>query len=128
SPVGRSTRRFMAYALDIAKPGLVFLKDTWRILSCLPEHETYKKLEAQKVRNIAQCIVGQDVALSLGTLDSRFHDTQTGIYVGEPWNKGTRSLRPFRHYRLVLEYIKRGLSGFRNVRELVIVIRDAFIG
>ncbi|TFK70658.1 hypothetical protein BDN72DRAFT_856746 [Pluteus cervinus] len=128
SPVGRSTRRFMAYALDIAKPGLVFLKDTWRILSCLPEHETYKKLEAQKVRNIAQCIVGQDVTLSLGTLDSRFHDTQTGIYVDEPWNKGSNSFQPFRHYRLVLEYIKHGLSGFRNVRELVIVIRDAFIG
>ncbi|TFK62769.1 hypothetical protein BDN72DRAFT_803862, partial [Pluteus cervinus] len=117
----------MAYALDIAKPGLVFLKDTWRILSSPPEHETYKKLEAQKVRNIAQCIIGQDVGLGLGTLDSRFHETQTGVYVNEPWNNGSHSLRPFRHYQLVLEYIKLGLSGFRNVRELVILIRDAFI-
>src|SRR5271154_3156231 len=53
SPTGRSTRTFKALCMQTKK--IVFLKDTWRVISnrLLPEHEVYRKLADAQVPHVA---------------------------------------------------------------------------
>ncbi|TFK62768.1 hypothetical protein BDN72DRAFT_827188 [Pluteus cervinus] len=102
--------------------------NTWQS----PGHLTYEKFRGKNVRNIAQCIVGQDVTTSLDSSNITAHDTKVSLYFKRHRKQckdkdGTRSLRTFRHYHLVLEYIDSTITGFTSLRELVSVIRDAFI-
>ena len=53
SPTGRSTRTFKALCMQTKK--IVFLKDTWRVISdgLLPEDQIYAKLAEVQVPHVA---------------------------------------------------------------------------
>ena len=102
---------------------IVFLKDTWRVISdgLLPEDQIYAKLAEAQVPHVA-------------TLEA-FHNvdeqvTRTHEFQSESWVRfeGTRRFRMFQHYRLVLCEFARSIQLFTNVRELVQAFRDALEG
>jgi hypothetical protein len=102
---------------------IVFLKDTWRVLSprLLPEHEIYGKLAEAKVPHVATLEAHNDV---------EGHVTKTSELQWESWVKfeGNRRFRKFQHYRLVLQEYARPIQLFRNIRELIQAFRDALEG
>ncbi|KAG5332065.1 hypothetical protein C0989_007265 [Termitomyces sp. Mn162] len=124
SPIGRSTRCLKAYWLKTN--GLVLLKDTWRVVSptLKPEHEIYEKLHKKQVPNIPQAHLGADI----GKENDGLHTTQTKRCLKDVEKTLDISLRTFRHYRIVLEYLPYSLEDFKNTREMTIVFRDASIG
>ena len=121
SPTGRSTRTFLA--LHLQTGNVVFLKDTWRVLSqgLIPEHEIYDKLKAANVSNVASVLTYQDI-------DG--HVTKTSNFEQAPWLKssGTQRFRKFQHYRLVLHQVARPIESFPNTKVLAQVILDALEG
>ena len=121
SPTGRSTRTF--HALHLQTGNIVFLKDTWRVISpgLIPEHEVYDKLKAANVPNVASVLTYKDI-------DG--HVTRTLNFEQAPWlkSRGTRRFRKFQHYRLVLHQVARPLESFLNTKVLVRVILDALEG
>ncbi|KAG6835598.1 hypothetical protein H0H93_016636, partial [Arthromyces matolae] len=124
SPIGRSTRCVSAYCPE--KKILVLLKDTWRVVSptLKPEHEIYKKLHDHNVKNIPKVYGGADIG-NVGRPDN--HLTKTKAYLSYVPSSPDISLRTLCHYRIVLQYIEFELPKFRNVKELIIVVRDASI-
>ena len=121
SPTGRSTRTFKALCMQTKK--VVFLKDTWRVISdgLLPEDEIYTKLANAEVPYVATVTAFDNVP---------GHLTRTHEFQSESWVKfeGARRLRRFQHYRLVLSQFARSIQLFKNVRELVQALRDALEG
>ncbi|KAF8506297.1 hypothetical protein BU17DRAFT_57756 [Hysterangium stoloniferum] len=113
SPLGRSTRVFMAYCVETGK--LVLLKDdTWRVVSPSqsPEHMIYEELKKHRVRNICTCKEGSDVLDQV----TRTQDTSMARHLSSP-------LRRLQHYRLVLNEIGRSLADFKNTKEMVTAVR-----
>ncbi|TFK66286.1 hypothetical protein BDN72DRAFT_899991 [Pluteus cervinus] len=120
SPLGRATRCFRAY--DLKKKKSHILKDSWRIYtrSRKPEHKIYDKLRRKKVPHIPKVEIGGDLDPS-----GRTHQTITQNYDREPWSKAKNRLRTFRHYRIVLQRLHGHLSSCRNIKDVVIAVRDA---
>jgi len=121
SPTGRSTRTFKALCMWTRK--IVFLKDTWRVMSpgLLAEHEIYGKLAEARVPHVATLEAFTDV---------HGQATRTDKFQQETWVKssGPRRLRKFQHYRLVLKEFARPIQLFQDVKELVQAFRDALEG
>ena len=121
SPTGRSTRTFKA--LHMQTGNIVFLKDTWRVVSpgLIPEHAVYNKLADKNVPHVATVLAYQDLP---------GHVTRTADYENAPWVRltGTGRFRKFQHYRLVLREVANPIQSFRNTKELVQVFRDALKG
>jgi hypothetical protein len=121
SPTGRSTRTFKALCMQTKR--IVFLKDTWRIMSTglVPEHEVYKKLAGAQIPHIASLEAFHDI-------DGQV--TQIDEFQWKPWVKflGPRRFRKFQHYRLVLQEFARPIQSFQNIRELIQVFWDALEG
>ncbi|KNZ77510.1 hypothetical protein J132_05258 [Termitomyces sp. J132] len=124
SPIGRSTRCLKAYWLKTN--GLVLLKDTWRVVSptLKSEHEIYEQLHKKQVPNIPQAHLGADI----GKENDGLHTTQTKRCLKDVEKTLEISLRTFRHYRIVLEYLPYSLEDFENTREMTIVFRESSIG
>ncbi|KAI0057013.1 hypothetical protein BV25DRAFT_1831656 [Artomyces pyxidatus] len=124
SLLGRSTRGMVAF--DMTSKRKVFLKDTWRIDSpdFAPEGETYKILQAAKVKNIAKFIGACDVS----DTESGEHATLTQVYARMPWACKTQDMVRYRHYRLMLETIGKPVWTFKSSYQLFSVVWDAIEG
>ncbi|KAL6308013.1 hypothetical protein BKA93DRAFT_31339 [Sparassis latifolia] len=113
SLTGRATRGYVAY--DMATQRLAFLKDTWRADSdkVKPEREVYERLYQKGVRErIATLICGGDVGESVQkTRTQEFNARIMGRI----------------HYRIVVKDVGRPLEDYADVREMILVVRDAVI-
>ncbi|KAL6310484.1 hypothetical protein BKA93DRAFT_907084, partial [Sparassis latifolia] len=113
SLTGRATRGYVAY--DLATQRLAFLKDTWRADSdkVKPEREVYERLYQKGVRErIATLICGGDVGDST-------QKTRTQEYNARIMGRI--------HYRIVVKEVGRPLEDYTDVREMILVVRDAII-
>ncbi|EEB91247.1 hypothetical protein MPER_10427, partial [Moniliophthora perniciosa FA553] len=113
SLTGRSTRGIVVY--DIQNRKVAYLKDTWRVCGTEyevdKEGETYRKLNAARVRNVPTILAYGDVG------NDQWHRTQTDIFA----RRGPRplgQLRGHRHSRLVLKEVGRDLTSFETVAEV----------
>ncbi|KAI0057010.1 hypothetical protein BV25DRAFT_1920543 [Artomyces pyxidatus] len=124
SLLGRSTRGMVAF--DMMSKWKVFLKDTWRIDSpdFAPEGETYKILQAAKVKNIAKFIGACDVS----DTESGEHATLTQVYARMPWACKTQDMVRYRHYRLMLETIGEPIWTFKSSYQLISAVWDTIEG
>lgn len=113
-PVGRGTRCFAAY--DPVTQAVVFLKDTWRVDTYIPEHETYAKLYDGNVPNIP-------TVLAAGDVEGRWQSCGPELECNEK-----SRLRRHIHYRLVLRELGKPLGKFSSTHELVSAVLDAFRG
>lgn len=138
SEFSRSTRCFKAYNLDM-KPGEKrrgIYKDSWRIVdeSGMNEFERYQKLRRAGVKNIPTVWCGEDVLGKQSTLTRRmvdealYHKTRTQDYRGAGWMVKVLSLNPYRHYRQFVEELEGTLTACRNLKDVVIALRDASQG
>ncbi|KAF8889853.1 hypothetical protein BD779DRAFT_1519293 [Infundibulicybe gibba] len=126
SPTGRSTRSFLAYCVET--DAIVWLKDTWRIISpaYTAEHLIYQKLHKHNVPYVSPCKEGGD--LGVGEMGFGRHQTITHVYQRKSWARPLpRPLRTLRHYRLVLQDVGRDCTRFHTVKQFVKVIRDASV-
>ncbi|KAI0057012.1 hypothetical protein BV25DRAFT_1920545 [Artomyces pyxidatus] len=124
SLLGRSTRGMVAF--DMTSKQKVFLKDTWRIDSpeFAQEGETYKILQAAKVKNIARFIGACDVSDAEGVA----HATLTQVYARMPWACETDYVIGYRHYRLMLDTVGVPIWTFESSYQLISAVWDAIEG
>ncbi|THU98068.1 hypothetical protein K435DRAFT_753274 [Dendrothele bispora CBS 962.96] len=118
SVTGRATRVFRVWDPRMKK--VVALKDCWRVKSSsiLPEGQVYAILKENDVRNIPTCLRAGDV--DPGCLYQR---TQT-----QDVSSSAQTARSHIHYRIVLEEVCIGnITGFKDTKELVSVLRDSLI-
>jgi hypothetical protein len=132
---GRCTFGYIAY--DVTTSKLVYLKDFWR--TDLPriqkEGDVYRKLHDTDVPNIPALGPAGDVPLlpdHAGTFPLAVQRTKTQDYLkgfgrGE-WCSGQPYVKPYVHYRLVLETLGQPLNTFKSTRQLCEAIRDAIVG
>lgn len=142
SPFGTASRGVVAIALDKEEQrrGTVcFVKDGWRDLRRLSEHEIYNKLHAAGVRNIADILCGGD--WNVLQLDDEGDEIPNGrdlsatighIYASKPWVRRAEEkkvkLRRLQKNVIVLKVIGLPLSAFRKAYELVGGLADAMEG
>jgi hypothetical protein len=123
APIGRGTRACPAY--DPVKQCVVFFKDSWRInfSGIHPEGETYAKLNAANVGNVATCLACGDVPCwpEQETQTKKLSFCDWACHVSIP-------IIPHTHYRLVLDLVGNKLTEFTSSRELVQAVRDALVG
>lgn len=84
-----------------------------------PEGEIYARLHKHSVPNIPSCSQAGYVGNELYHA-SRTHEFDTRC--------GYSALKPYRHYRLVLDTIGRPLETFNRSHELVKAVYDALLG
>ncbi|KAH8100095.1 hypothetical protein BXZ70DRAFT_205562 [Cristinia sonorae] len=117
SPVGRSTKGYIAFDLDTQK--FRFLKDSWRTDSpgVHPEMEVYEKLSSASPRipHIASVCCGGDLPDHLGVKQVTRTQEHVPVY------------HPRIHTRIVLNEVGIPLKEYINSRELCSVVTDAFI-
>ncbi|OJT13844.1 hypothetical protein TRAPUB_9614 [Trametes pubescens] len=140
SPVGRATRTY--WAVDSAAKKVVFLKDSWRQASDVPEGSVMKDLRSRKVPNIPPVEYEDDVPSLFVERDAEDdviyiddngrQTTQTQQFLDAPWLCGSK--KDFRavvfrrtRYRLVLEFAGYPLTKFRGTTELLHGAYDAFM-
>ncbi|KAF8125081.1 hypothetical protein EV363DRAFT_1351495 [Boletus edulis] len=101
---------------------LVYMKDTWRFLSDLPdvdmrpEHEIYEILRHHKTPNIPELVVGGDVEGGR---------TRTQEFVDAPWLCVKPRISPYQHYRLLHGIVGRPLFKYECTKQLVAAVFDA---
>ncbi|KAH9914767.1 uncharacterized protein BXZ73DRAFT_54683, partial [Epithele typhae] len=116
---GPSRRIFIAYCEDDDE--LRTVKDYWRLDSDDPiplEHDTYARLALHKVRNVPECVCGEDV--------------RTGGPDGDPqrtatldrWGPNPKA-NTLVHYRIVLKQVYKPLLNFGDFRSLCGYLVDA---
>ncbi|THH26779.1 hypothetical protein EUX98_g7406 [Antrodiella citrinella] len=121
SPVGRSTRAYLA--LSLSTNGLVFVKDYWRPAEPdrVSESDIYIALMDNKVPHLAKVLIAGDVP-------ENGEYTQTALT--QDWSSKPKmcltgnELRKYRHIRIVQEMLF-PLSSAQNSKELVKAIRNA---
>ena len=133
---GRCTFGYIAY--DVATSKLVYLKDFWRtdLPKIQKEGDVYRKLRDANVPNIPALGPAGDVPLSpdhASTFPLAVQRTKTQDYINDPgsrgeWCPGRPRVKPYVHYRLVLETLGQPLNTFKSTRQLCEVIRDAIVG
>ncbi|GJJ15905.1 hypothetical protein Clacol_010183 [Clathrus columnatus] len=117
SPLGRSTRTFIAYSTS--HQCNIFLKDSWRLDSQTPEHKIYNTLHAQNVPCLPTVLAGSDI-FDQTTI------TQDVLSENPIWMKvQPKPLRKHRHHRLILKEIATPLHLFSSTKILVSAIYDA---
>ncbi len=123
SPCGRATRGYIAW--DLVQEKLVFLKDTWRVVSpgSLSEREAYEQLKGHGVPHLPTVIAAADVM----DLTGNYQRTLTQDFAGHSWCRPHDSLRLLVHHRVVQE-LALPLSMVRNSKQLVKAIRNALVG
>ncbi len=123
SPCGRATRGYIAW--DLVQEKLVFLKDTWRVVSpgSLSESEAYERLEGHGVPHLPTVIAAADVMDPTGI----YQRTLTQDFAAHAWCRPHDSLRLLVHHRVIQE-LALPLSMVRNSKQLVKAIRDALVG
>ena len=105
--------------------GIIYMKDTWRFLSDLPdvevmaEHEIYEILHHHKTPNIPEHVAGGDVEGG---------KTRTQEFVGAVWLCVKPRISPFQHYRLIHGIVGRVLFKFECTKQLVTAVLDALKG
>ena len=103
----------------------IYMKDTWRFLSDLPnvevmaEHEIYEILHKHKTPNIPEHVAGGDVEGGR---------TRTQEFVDAAWLCVKPRISPFQHYWLVHRIVGRVLFKFECTKQLVTAILDALKG
>ncbi|KAF8447201.1 hypothetical protein L210DRAFT_3641170 [Boletus edulis BED1] len=101
---------------------LIYMKDTWRFLSDLPdveikaEHEIYKILHDHQTPNIPKLVAGGDVEGGR---------TQTRELVNAPWLCVNPRISLYQHYRLVHGIVGRPLFKFECTKQLLTAVFDA---
>ena len=101
--------------------GIIYMKDTWRFLSDMPdvevmaEHEIYEILHRHKTPNIPKHVAGGD---------SEGGKTRTQEFVGAVKPR----ISPFQYYRLIHGIVGRVLFKFECTKQLVTVVLDALKG
>ena len=106
-------------------PRVIYMKDTWRFLSDLPdvevkaEHEIYAILHAHGTPNIPEHVAGGDVDGGR---------TQTQDFLDAPWLCVKPRIPPHQHYRLVHRIVGRALFKFECTKQLVTAVFDALKG
>ncbi|THH15272.1 hypothetical protein EUX98_g9490, partial [Antrodiella citrinella] len=125
SPVGRSTRAYLA--LDLKMKKLVFVKDYWRPAEPdrVPEPDIYAALKKANVPHLPVVLLAGDVPDSTKTA---VQTTLTQDWSTKPGVCLTGlALRQYRHIRIVQELLY-PLSTVKNSQELVksIGIQEAF--
>ncbi|KAF8554515.1 hypothetical protein OG21DRAFT_1394048, partial [Imleria badia] len=100
----------------------IYMKDTWRFLSDLPdvemkaEHEIYAILHEHGTPNIPEHVAGGDVDGGR---------TQAQDLVDAPWLCVKPRISPYQHYRLVHRIVGRPLFKFECTKQLVTAVFDA---
>ena len=130
--IGRATFGYIAF--DIERGNLVYLKDFWRVdhPEIQKEGDVYRELLEAEVRNIAKLGHAGDVRSTID--DSEVHAsvvvqrTRAQDYLNHSWCPGGLMVKPYVHYRLVLETVGMPLNRFKSTRQLCKVIRDAIVG
>ncbi|KAH8100105.1 hypothetical protein BXZ70DRAFT_206066 [Cristinia sonorae] len=117
SPVGRSTKGYIAFDLDTQK--FRFLKDSWRTDSpgVHPEMEVYERLSSASPRipHIASVCCGGDLPDHLGVKQVTRTQEHVPVY------------HPRIHTRIVLNEVGIPLKEYINSHELCYVVTGAFI-
>ncbi|KAF8548211.1 hypothetical protein OG21DRAFT_789751, partial [Imleria badia] len=105
-----------------SEPRVIYMKDTWRFLSDLPdvdvmaEHEIYAILHDHGTPNIPEHVAGGDVGGGR---------TQAQDLVDAPWLCVKPRISPYQHYRLVHRIVGRTLFKFECTNQLVTAVFDA---
>ncbi|KAF8549298.1 hypothetical protein OG21DRAFT_1500509 [Imleria badia] len=105
-----------------SEPRVIYVKDTWRFLSDLPnvevmaEHDIYEILHRHGTPNIPEHVAGGDVEGGR---------TQTQDLVDAPWLCVRPRISPYQHYRLVHRIVGRALFKFACTKQLVTGVFDA---
>ncbi|KAF8555778.1 hypothetical protein OG21DRAFT_810170 [Imleria badia] len=105
-----------------SEPRVIYMKDTWRFLSDLPdvevkaEHEIYAILHEHGTPNIPEHVAGGDVDGGR---------TQAQYLVDAPWLCVKPRISPYQHYRLVHRIVGRPLFKFECTKQLVTAVFDA---
>ncbi|KAG6812335.1 hypothetical protein H0H87_009870, partial [Tephrocybe sp. NHM501043] len=134
STIGRCTRAYPVY--EIATSKHCFLKDGWRAHELDPEATILQELAEKKVEHIPIFECGGDVETEA---------TMTDLYVPAPdstqsdtnpypprrefkWKKAGSNKRITRriHHRFIVNTIGKPLNTFRNSKQLLQVVYDAF--
>ncbi|KAF9459119.1 hypothetical protein BDZ94DRAFT_1172350, partial [Collybia nuda] len=119
-----------AYPVNEKTGKIYFLKDSWRIAA--PESDVLKDLNATDVRNAPLLICGGDISnhikwpRPLIIKDGAQSDTG-GVdpsYKQYQWLCDTKHI----HYRLTEGVIGMHLDKFTSTKEMMTIVRDAFIG
>ncbi len=123
SPCGRATRGYIAW--DLVQGKLVFLKDTWRVVSpgSLSESEAYEHLKGHDVPHLPTIIAAADVM----DLTGNPQRTVTQDFADHSWCLPHDSFRLLVHHR-VMQELALPLSMVRNSKQLVQAIRNALVG
>ncbi|KAG6842703.1 hypothetical protein H0H87_010960, partial [Tephrocybe sp. NHM501043] len=136
STIGRCTRAYPVY--EIATSRYCFLKDGWRAHELDPEATILQELAEKKVENVPIFVCGGDVETEA---------TMTDLYVPAPdstqsdtnpypprreskWKKAGTNKRITRriHHRFIVNTIGKPLNTFRDSKQLLQVVYDAFKG
>ena len=108
-----------------SNPRVIYMKDTWRFLSDLPdvkimaEHEIYEILHRHGTPNIPEHVAGGDVDGGR---------TQARDFSNAPWLCVKPRISPYQHYRLVHRVVGRVLFKFECTKQLVTAVFDALNG
>ncbi|KAJ3512352.1 hypothetical protein NLJ89_g3568 [Agrocybe chaxingu] len=120
SPTGRATRAFPVYDFDTST--VMFLKDTWRanVDGMEKESDILKELKDKKVRNVPKIVAGEDVP-------GPFQTTLSQNYAKESWRAGRiADLVTRTHHRFLEDFVGKHLCTFKNAKQLLRVVSDAF--
>ncbi|KAJ3799518.1 hypothetical protein GGU11DRAFT_743304 [Lentinula aff. detonsa] len=114
-PVGRGTRCFVA--VDSRTLQKCVLKDVWRVVGYHREGEVYTRLHQHSVENIPNILAEGDVEAG--------ESVSCGVFDPD-WTIPTDStIRPHRHYRIVLGVVGEPIAEFRSTWELTKCMLDA---
>ncbi|KAI0311679.1 hypothetical protein OF83DRAFT_1149793 [Amylostereum chailletii] len=122
---GRATFGYVGVDVtDLAKPEIVYMKDTWRIsLDGMPvEGEVYEHLQKHGVPYLPDYRYGGDVPDGGG-----FQQTVTHNYVSADWAYQAKGCQPHTHHRFVLGKVGRALNTFTSTWELCSVLWDVIV-
>ncbi|CAA7269104.1 unnamed protein product [Cyclocybe aegerita] len=122
SLTGRSTRAFPVY--DLKEKKVMFLKDTWR--ADLPgmdqETDLLRLLNEAGVQHVPKLVDGGDV-VGVG----EYHTTHSHLSENATWRAGPLAeLVPRAHHRFLEDFMGIELKRFKNPRELIQGVADAF--
>ncbi|KAG6812402.1 hypothetical protein H0H92_003083 [Tricholoma furcatifolium] len=135
SVIGQCTRPYPVYKEATSK--CYFLKDSWRAHDLDPQAKTLE-LEGKEVQDVPRFVCGGDIveetsetALYVPVVDSNDADAtplpdrrNDDWRLGDNWDRITRRI----HHCFVVDFIGKSLETFKNSKQLMQVIFDAFIG
>ncbi|VDB99553.1 unnamed protein product [Peniophora sp. CBMAI 1063] len=126
---GRATTGYVCY--DLAENDVCFMKDAWRINdpSLLAEYQVYALLGRERpdldedargpVPHVPRLLCGGDLRNPGGSLQ----ETRTEVF-----KEGKKqTVQKYTHFRMVVKDIGKPLSSFKDIPELLHVLRDIVI-